>query len=75
MVLEWLAEANRLQFEFAARRSEICSFECDRVDFEKRYVIWSDSKTGGIFKSMKLEFYRLAGGRGFQRTELAESKK
>ncbi len=42
--------AIRLQFEFAARRSEICPLEWEWIDLEKRRVVWPDSKTGGIFK-------------------------
>lgn len=51
--------AIRLQFELAARRSEICPLERDRVDLEKRRVVWPDSKTGGISKPMSEEAYRL----------------
>ncbi|EJV1367255.1 tyrosine-type recombinase/integrase [Pseudomonas aeruginosa] len=51
--------AIRLQFEFAARRSEIVSLEWDWVDLEKRRVVWPDSKTGGISKPMSEEAYRL----------------
>ena len=51
--------AIRLQFEFAARRSEICPLEWDWLDFEKRRVVWPDSKTGGISKPMSAEAYRL----------------
>ncbi len=51
--------AIRLQFEFAARRSEICPLEWDWIDLEKRRVVWPDSKTGGISKPMSEEAYRL----------------
>ena len=51
--------AIRLQFEFAARRSEICPLEWGWVDLEKRRVVWPDSKTGGISKPMSEEAYRL----------------
>ncbi|EMD1678965.1 tyrosine-type recombinase/integrase [Klebsiella variicola] len=51
--------AIRLQFEFAARRSEICPLEWDWVDLEKRRVVWPDSKTGGISKPMSEEAHRL----------------
>jgi len=51
--------AIRLQFEFAARRSEICMLEWDWVDLEQQRVVWPDSKTGGISKSMGEEAYRL----------------
>ena len=47
--------AIRLQFEFAARRSEICPLEWDWIDLEKRRVVWPDSKTGGISKPMSEE--------------------
>ena len=49
----------RLQFEFAGRRSEICTLEWDWVDLENRRVVWPDSKTGGISKPMSAEAYRL----------------
>ena len=42
--------AIRLQFEFAARRSEIVLLEWAWVDLEQRRVVWPDSKTGGMFK-------------------------
>src|SRR3546814_2246383 len=51
--------AIRLQFEFAARRSEICPLEWSWLDFEKRRVVWPDSKVGGISKPMSEEAYRL----------------
>ncbi|EHF4995444.1 TPA: tyrosine-type recombinase/integrase [Pseudomonas aeruginosa] len=51
--------AIRLQFEFAARRSEICPLEWEWIDLEKRRVVWPDSKTGGISKPMSEEAYRL----------------
>src|SRR3546814_9647407 len=51
--------AIRLQFEFAARRSEICPLEWGWVDLENRRVVWPDSKTGGISKPMSEEAYRL----------------
>jgi integrase len=51
--------AIRLQFEFAARRSEICPLEWSWLDFENRRVVWPDSKTGGISKPMSEEAYRL----------------
>jgi len=49
----------RLQFEFAARRSEICPLEWSWLDFENRRVVWPDSKVGGISKPMSEEAYRL----------------
>ncbi|WP_425598074.1 tyrosine-type recombinase/integrase [Frateuria aurantia] len=47
--------AIRLQFEFAARRSEICPLEWSWVDLEHRRVVWPGSKTGGISKPMSEE--------------------
>jgi integrase len=44
--------AIRLQFEFAGRRSEICTLEWAWVDLENRRVVWPDSKTGGLSKPM-----------------------
>lgn len=49
----------RLQFEFAARRSEICPLQWDWLDFENRRVVWPDSKTGGMSKPISEEAYRL----------------
>jgi integrase len=51
--------AIRLQFEFAARRSEILALEWDWIDFENRRVVWPDSKTGGMSKPIGTEAYRL----------------
>ena len=51
--------AIRLQFEFAGRRSEICTLEWDWIDLANRRVMWPDSKTGGISKPMSEEAYRL----------------
>ena len=51
--------AIRLQFEFAARRSEVCPLEWTWLDFENRRVVWPDSKTGGMSKPMSEEAYRL----------------
>ncbi|WP_427196640.1 tyrosine-type recombinase/integrase [Pseudomonas aeruginosa] len=51
--------AIRLQFEFAARRSEIVTLEWEWVDLESRRVVWPDSKTGGMSKPMSEEAYRL----------------
>lgn len=51
--------AIRLQFEFAARRSEIVMLEWAWVDLENRRVVWPDSKTGGMSKPMSEEAYRL----------------
>jgi len=51
--------AIRLQFAFAARRSEICPLEWDWIDWENRRVVWPDSKTGDISKPLSEEAYRL----------------
>jgi integrase len=51
--------AIRLQFEFAARRSEIVLLEWTWVDLEQRRVVWPDSKTGGMSKPISEEAYRL----------------
>ncbi len=51
--------AIRLQFEFAARMSEILALEWDWVDLEQRKVTWPDSKTGGMTKPLSAEAYRL----------------
>ena len=51
--------AIRLQFEFAARRSEIVMLEWAWVDLENRRVVWPDSKTGGMSKPMSEEAYQL----------------
>lgn len=47
-----LTLAVRLQFEFAARMSEILLLEWEWVDFDNRRVVWPDSKTGDISKPM-----------------------
>lgn len=49
----------RLQFEFAARRSEIVGLQWAWVDLEHRRVVWPDSKTGGMSKPMSEEAHRL----------------
>ena len=36
--------AIRLQFEFAARRSEICPLEWSWLDFENRRVVWPTAR-------------------------------
>jgi integrase len=51
--------AIRLQFEFAARMSEILKLEWAWVDLDNRRVEWPDSKTGGMSKPMSVEAYRL----------------
>ena len=49
----------RLQFEFAARMSEIINLEWAWVDFTNRRVQWPDSKTGSMSKPMSAEVVRL----------------
>jgi integrase len=51
----FLTLAVRLQFAFAARRSEILLLEWAWIDFENRRVVWPDSKTGGISKPLSAE--------------------
>ena len=51
--------AIRLQFEFAARMSEIIQLEWSWVDYDNRRVVWPDSKTGGMSKPMSAEAQRL----------------
>jgi integrase len=51
--------AIRLQFEFAARMSEILELEWAWIDMENRRVEWPDSKTGGMSKPMSAEVIRL----------------
>lgn len=54
-----LTLAIRLQFEFAARMTEICRLEWAWVDFGDRRVVWPDSKTGDISKPMSEAAYQL----------------
>ena len=51
----FLILAIRLQFAFAARRSEILLLQWDWIDFENRRVVWPDSKTGGMSKPLSQE--------------------
>lgn len=51
--------AVRLQFEFAARMSEILKLEWAWVDLDNRRVAWPDGKTGGMSKPMSAEAVRL----------------
>lgn len=51
--------AVRLQFEFAARMSEILNLEWAWVDLDNRRIEWPDSKTGGMSKPMSAEAVRL----------------
>lgn len=54
-----LTLAIRLQFEFAARMSEVRLLQWAWVDFDNRRVVWPDSKTGDISKPMSQEARRL----------------
>ncbi len=54
-----LTLAIRLQFEFAARMSEVCGLQWTWVDSKTRRVVWPDSKTGGMSKPMSQEAHRL----------------
>ena len=49
----------RLQFEFAARMSEILLLQWDWIDLPNRRVVWPDSKTGDMSKPMSEEAYQL----------------
>lgn len=51
--------AIRLQFEFAARMSEVLCLEWGWIDLEQRKVTWPDSKTGGMTKPLSAEAHRL----------------
>lgn len=51
--------AIRLQFEFAARKSEVLMLEWAWIDLERRRVTWPDSKTGGMTKPLSDEAHRL----------------
>ena len=55
----FLTLAVRLQFAFAARRSEILNLEWSWIDFENRRVVWPDSKTGGMSKPLSAEAQEL----------------
>ncbi len=51
--------AIRLQFELAARMSEVLTLEWKWIDLEQRRVTWPDSKTGGMTKPLSDEAHRL----------------
>jgi integrase len=51
----FLTLAIRLQFAFAARRSEILDLQWEWLDFVNRRVVWPDSKTGGMSKPLSAE--------------------
>lgn len=54
-----LTLAIRLQFEFAARMSEIVLLQWDWIDLPHRRVVWPGSKTGDMSKPMNEEAFRL----------------
>ena len=54
-----LTLAIRLQFEFAARMSEILLLQWSWIDLQNKRVVWPDSKTGNMSKPMSEEAYRL----------------
>jgi len=51
--------AIRLQFEFAARMSEVLELRWEWIDLGNRRVVWPDSKTGGMSKPLSAEALRL----------------
>jgi integrase len=55
----FLLLAIRLQFEFAARMSEILQLRWEWIDLPNRRVVWPDSKTGGMSKPISQEAARL----------------
>lgn len=54
-----LTLAVRLQFEFAARISEVLLLEWEWIDSANKRVVWPDSKTGGMSKPLSAEAIRL----------------
>ena len=54
-----LTLAIRLQFEFAARMSEVLDLRWEWIDFGNRRVVWPDSKTGDMSKPLSAEALRL----------------
>ena len=54
-----LTLAIRLQFEFAARMSEVLLLQWEWIDFANKRVVWPDSKTGGMSKPLSAEAIRL----------------
>ena len=54
-----LTLAIRLQFEFAARMSEVLALRWEWIDLGNRRVVWPDSKTGGMSKPLSAEALRL----------------
>lgn len=55
----FLTLAIRLQFEFAARMSEIVQLEWSWIDLQNCRVVWPDSKTGGMSKPISAEALRI----------------
>src|SRR5690606_32078991 len=51
--------AIRLQFEFAARMSEVLLLQWDWLDLANDRVVWPDSKTGDMSKPLSTEARRL----------------
>ncbi len=51
--------AVRLQFEFAARMSEILDLKWEWIDLPNRRITWPDSKTGGMSKPISDAAHRL----------------
>ncbi|QAU22637.1 DUF4102 domain-containing protein [Dyella sp. M7H15-1] len=51
--------AVRLQFEFAARMSEVLLLQWDWLDLPNGRVVWPDSKTGDMSKPLSAEARRL----------------
>ena len=54
-----LTLAIRLQFEFAARMSEVLLLEWEWIDLPNKRVVWPDSKTGGMSKPLSTEALQL----------------
>ncbi|KGG85026.1 MULTISPECIES: tyrosine-type recombinase/integrase [Comamonas] len=52
----------RLQFEFAARMSEVRLLQWDWLDLPNRRVVWPDSKTDDMSKPLSAESRRLLEG-------------
>ena len=50
-----LTLAIRLQFDLAARMSEVLQLQWQWIDFAQRRVVWPDSKTGGMSKPLSAE--------------------
>ena len=50
-----LSLAIRLQFDFAARMSEVLELQWDWINFAHRRIVWPDSKTGGMSKPLSAE--------------------